>query len=82
MMNFLKALIVAAIAGVSLMACTVEENQQCFECTATDPNGQGTPVSDEVCADALTLTQQADFQTAFEAQHNPAMYDINCQLKD
>jgi hypothetical protein len=76
-MNYLKTFIVAAVVGLTAVSCA----EECYECTASDPNGQGTPVTEETFAQNLTGTDKTEFTASFTAQHNPAMYNITCQDK-
>lgn len=73
-MKYLKIFSVALVIGSGASACTSE----CYECTASDPNGQGTPVSDEICRNQLSSTEKTEFAAEFATQHNPAMYSISC----
>jgi hypothetical protein len=68
-MNYLKSFLVAAFVGVSAASCTVNF----YECSASDPNGQGTPVTDETCAQNLSESDKTEFAASFAAQHNPAL---------
>lgn len=74
-MNLLKITSMALLIGAAFMACNVDE---CYECTASDPNGVGTSVTDETCASELSQSDKAAFAAEFATQHNPAMYDIDC----
>lgn len=78
-MNFLKSSIVAIALGLVFMACNTSE--VCYECTASDPNNVGTPVSDEICQDNLSESEKAAFYASFTSQHDPSMYDISCAEK-
>ena len=79
MINKLKISVVALVIGAGFMACTQQE--ECYECTASDMNGQAASVSDETCAESLSTTDKAEFAAAFALQHNPTLYDINCADK-
>jgi hypothetical protein len=76
-MNYLKVLATVIVTGVSVSACTTE----CYECTASDPNGQGATVSDEVCKQNLNDSDRDEFEASFSAIHNPALYNITCNDK-
>ena len=77
-MNILKISIVASAIGAVFMACNVDA---CYECTASDPNGVGTPVTDETCASELSQSDKAAFAAEFATQHDPSMYSIECADK-
>ena len=79
MINKLKITVVALAIGAGFMACTQQE--ECYECTASDMNGQAASVSDETCAESLSESEKAAFAAAFAVQHNPTLYDINCADK-
>lgn len=79
-MNTLKTSIIALLIGAGAVACQVEENQECYTCTATDPNGQGNPVSENVCRELLSSDDIATFEAEFTAQHDPTLYDIECEF--
>lgn len=75
-MNFLKIIFIAIVLGLAFAACT--NNEVCYECTASDPNGVGTPVSNQTCDTELTQAEKDAFRAEFESQHNPASYTIQC----
>ena len=79
-MNFLKIVSVGLVIGLSLLACKPEE---CYECIASDKNGIGDPVSDEICdKDDLPLFEKTNFRDNFETQHDTVFYDIICRSFD
>jgi len=79
MINTLKISVVALALGAAFVSCAEEET--CFKCTASDPNGVGTSVSDEMCKVSLSDTDRAEFEASFRTLHNPAMYNISCADK-
>ncbi|MGB0917506.1 MAG: hypothetical protein ACPGU4_07950 [Flavobacteriales bacterium] len=79
MINKLKISAVALMIGAGFMACSPQE--ECFECTASDMNGQAASMSDEICADNLSQDDKDAFRVTFTALHNPAAYNISCADK-
>ena len=81
-MKYLKILSVAAVIGTLAMACEVDDGQDCYRCTASEPSGTVTPVSSDLCEDDLTQAKKDAFRAAFELQHNPNSYTITCEDLD
>lgn len=77
-MKYLKILSVALAIGAIATACEVDADENCYRCTASDPNGVGATVSDETCGDDLTADDKATFRASFEALHDPNSYTITC----
>ena len=79
MINKIKISAVSLAIGAAFMACTPTE--ECYECTASDLNGQAASMSDETCDKSLSDTDKAEFAAAFAVQHNPTLYSIDCADK-
>jgi hypothetical protein len=50
----------------------------CFECTAI---GQGGSTTDRVCESTLAQSEMDAFRASFEAQYDPALYEVNCKMR-
>lgn len=78
-MKYLKILSVALSIGLLAMACEVDDGQDCYRCTASEPSGTVTPMSSDLCEDDLTQAEKDAFRATFEAQHDPSSYTITCE---
>lgn len=75
-MNYLKILSMALIIGLTFWACNTQE---CYECTASDINGIGTDMVDEICQkNEVSDSEALIFKTQFESLHDPVSYEIEC----
>lgn len=78
-MKYLKIFSVAAVIGTLAMACEVDDGQDCYRCTASNPTTGAVGATDDLCADDLTNDQKTAFRAAFELAHDPNSYTIVCE---
>ena len=61
------------------MACEVDDGQDCYRCTASNPTNGAVGATNDLCEEDLTQAEKDAFRVAFELQHDPNSYNITCE---